>query len=303
MNYRFLASAAFLFFVLHSFAQADSARLKKHVNKLVYSYGNRDYQNINVLDSCANYIANEMRLYADTVYDQLYQADGKTYRNVIASFGKAGDPVLVIGAHYDVCGYQHGADDNASGVAGLLELARMLDSVKLKYRIELVAFTLEEPPFFRTENMGSFIHAQSLKKKNENVIGMISLEMIGYFSDEKGSQQYPVSALKLIYGSRGNFITLVSKMRAKKFGRKFSRKFKGSGKIRTKKFKAPAVLPGIDFSDHLNYWHFGYSALMVTDTAFFRNTCYHTPQDTVDRLDFKRMGNVVDAVFAACTGM
>lgn len=303
MNIRILSAAIFLFISSFAFAQSDTARLKRHLNTLVNSFGNRDYLHTASLDSCANYISGELKLYADTVYDQVFLVNGITYRNVIASFGKYGDPVLVVGAHYDVCGEQNGADDNASGVAGLLELARLLDTVKLNYRIELVAYTLEEPPFFRTEFMGSAVHAKSLKEKNEKVICMISIEMIGYFSDEKGSQHYPVSFLKLIYGSRGNFITIVSKMRAGKSGRKFSKQFKHSHKIKTKKFKAPAALPGIDFSDHLNYWNLGYSALMITDTAFFRNQNYHTANDTIDRLDFNRMGKTVDAVFAAVTGM
>ena len=303
MNLRFLIAFIPVFISVQSYSQTDTTKLKKHLNTLIYSFGNRDYAHTPVLDSCAKYISGELKLYADSVYDQTYTAYGKTYRNVVASFGKYGDPVLVVGAHYDVCGEQNGADDNASGVAGLLELARLLDTVKLKYRIELVAYTLEEPPFFRTELMGSYIHAQSLKTKNEKVIGMISIEMIGYFSDEKDSQHYPLSILKLIYGSRGNFITIVSKVRAEKFGRKFSREFKHSDQIKTKKFKAPAFLPGIDFSDHLNYWKLGYSALMITDTAFFRNTNYHTANDTIDRLDINRMGKVVDGIFAAVTAL
>ena len=123
--------------------------------------------------------------------------------------------------------------------------------------------------------------------------------MIGYFKDEKKSQSYPVGLLSLFYGSRGNYITLVKKFGAGSFARKFCRKYKSTNAIRTKKFTAPPSLPGIDFSDHQNYWKFGYSALMITDTAFFRNKNYHEATDTMETLDFGRMAKVIDGVFAA----
>lgn len=174
-----------------------------------------------------------------------------------------------------MCGEQEGADDNASGVVALLELARQFKNITKEYNIELVAYTLEEPPYFKTQNMGSYIHAKSLKDNNREVLGMISIEMIGYFKDYKKSQDYPLGILSLFYGNKGDYITLVSKFGKGKFGRKFSKQFIAEKLIKTKKFSAPKVLPGIDFSDHLNYWKFGYSALMITDTAFYRNINYH----------------------------
>jgi hypothetical protein len=129
-----------------------------------------------------------------------------------------------------------------------------------------------------------------------SVYGMISLEMIGYFSDAKRSQDYPLGILKLIYGNKGNFITLVNKFGKGKFAGKFTREFKRTAAIRTKRFTGPKLLPGVDFSDHLNYWTFGYSALMITDTAFYRNKNYHMASDTIETLDFKRMAIVVDDV-------
>jgi len=169
----------------------------------------------------------------------------------------------------------------------------------LPYRIELVAYTLEEPPYFRSENMGSYIHAKSLAENKVDVYGMFCLEMIGYFDDTKKSQDYPIGILSWIYGNRGNYITLVNKFAKGKFSKRFSRKFRRQDLIKTKKFTAPAKLPGIDFSDHLNYWAFGFSALMITDTAFYRNKNYHEVTDTLETLDLERMSKVIETVYAS----
>jgi Zn-dependent M28 family amino/carboxypeptidase len=223
--------------------------------------------------------------------------DGNVYKNVLCSFGTENVKRIIVGAHYDVCGDQEGADDNASGVVGLLELARMLKGKKLNHRIDLVAYTLEEPPYFRTENMGSHVHAKSLFDDKIDVLGMISIEMIAYFKDEKNSQSYPLKFLKLFYGNRGNFITLVKKFKAGSFANEFCKNFKKSHSLRTKKFVGPPALPGIDFSDHLNYWKYGFSAVMITDTSFYRNKNYHEATDTMETLDLKRMAKVIDGVF------
>ncbi len=278
---------------------ADTLKLKQHLEKIIKTKGYRTYLNTNVLDSVASYIYAQLSLYADTVYYQEYLAGGKKYKNVIGSFWKQQEKSIVIGAHYDVCENQDGADDNASGVAGLLELARMLKGQTTNYRIDLVAYSLEEPPFFRSEFMGSYIHAKSLADSKRNVYGMISLEMIGFFKDEKKTQSHPLGILRLFYGNRGNYITLVKKYGAGKFAKRFSKEFIRTKQIRTKKFGGPTFLPGIDFSDHLNYWKFGYSALMITDTSFYRNKNYHETGDTIETLDIKRMAKVIDASFIA----
>jgi Zn-dependent M28 family amino/carboxypeptidase len=206
---------------------------------------------------------------------------------------------IVVGAHYDVCGEQEGADDNASGVVGLLELARMLDGQKLSHQIDLVAYSLEEPPYFRTQYMGSYVHARSLAKSNTEVYGMISLDMIGYFSDEKKSQSYPFGILSLFYGKRANYITVIKKFGSGSFARRFARKYKSTDIIRAKKFTAPGKSPGISYSDHANYWKFGYSAVLITDTSIFRNNNYHLKSDTVETLDIRRMAKVIDGLFLA----
>jgi hypothetical protein len=280
-----------------SFSQADSLLIQKHLTIITKTKLARNYKNVRELNYVANYIIEEFKKYADTSYFQTYEVEGVEYKNVVAVFGSKNKETLVVGAHYDVCQNQEGADDNASGTVALLELARLLKGQALKNRIEVVAYTLEEPPFFRTQYMGSYIHAQSLKRNKVPVIGMICLEMIAYFDESKHTQDYPIGALSLIYGTRGNYITLVNKFAKGWFSRKYSRGFKRSASIRTKKFTAPKALPGIDFSDHRNYWNFGYSAVMITDTSFYRNANYHEITDTMETLNITKMALVIDAVF------
>lgn len=283
--------------------ETDSTLVKKHVVALTKTPKYRNSENVDQLDSIANYIKNDFAKYCDSVSFQEFKVDGKVYKNVIASFGTELKKRIIVGAHYDVCGAQDGADDNATGTTALLELARLLKGEKLNYRIDLVAYTLEEPPYFRTENMGSYIHAKYLKDKNIDVFGMVSVEMIGYFDDAPDSQNYPLGLLSLFYGNKGDFITVVKTFNAGKFANKFNKTYKESGQIKTETFTAPKFLQGIDYSDHLNYWKFGYSSLMLTDTSFFRNKNYHKATDTVETLDIPRMCTVIDGLFYALTNL
>lgn len=287
----------FLYFVSEAASKSDTVLIRQHLVALTQTPGFRNYRDLQTLNRAAAYVKTEFEKYSQHVSVQEYRVEGQAYQNIVCSFGPENAPRIIVGAHYDVCENQQGADDNASGTTGLLELARMLQHEKLQVRIDLVAYTLEEPPYFRTKHMGSYVHAKSLKDARVPVLGMVSLEMIGYFKDEKGTQDYPVGALKLIYGSKGNYITLVRKFGAGKFARQFNGQFHKTDLIRTKSFVGPAALPGIDFSDHLNYWAFGFSALMVTDTAFYRNKNYHQPTDTLETLDLNRMAKVIDSVY------
>jgi hypothetical protein len=282
-------------------SSADTTLIKSHLTTITKTDKYRNYQNTDQLNKTADYIKKVFVLYADSVSIQAYTVNGQVYKNVICSFGTKNKKRIIIGAHYDVCGNQEGADDNASGVVGLLELARLLKGQQLNYRIDLVAYTLEEPPYFRTEYMGSYIHAKSLADHKTDVYGMISLEMIGYFKDEKNTQAYPVGLLSTVYGNKGNYITLVKKLAAEKFVGRFCEIFESTKTIKTEKFAGPAALSGIDFSDHLNYWKFGFNAMMITDTSFFRNKNYHQTTDTMETLDIPRMANVIDAVFKTLT--
>ncbi|HZG51707.1 MAG TPA: M28 family peptidase, partial [Pyrinomonadaceae bacterium] len=192
-----------------------------------------------------------------------------------------------------------GADDNASGVAGLIELAYLLGGTPPAVRVELVAFALEEPPYFRSPFMGSAVHAASLRAQGFAVRAMLSLEMIGYFSDQPDSQHYPVSFLKAFYPSQANFIAVVGKMDQGRTVRRIKKAMAEASPLPVYSINAPRSIPGVDFSDHLNYWNEGYDALMITDTAFYRNPHYHTSADTPDTLDYRRMASVVQGVYAA----
>ncbi|KPJ91862.1 MAG: hypothetical protein AMJ53_10595, partial [Gammaproteobacteria bacterium SG8_11] len=233
------------------------------------------------------------------VKEMEYTVWGIPYRNISILFGDETNERIVVGAHYDSFQGLPGADDNASGVAGLIELARILSHTQLKRSVELVAYTLEEPPYFRTPEMGSAVHAKTLKENAVDVVVMMSLEMIGYFTDEPDSQEYPMSLLKLFYPSTGNFIAVVGNLSGFGVVRKTKRAMRSAMSLPVRSLNAPGALAGVDFSDHLNFWKYDYPALMITDTAFFRNKAYHTENDTWDRLDYERMSEVVKGVYNA----
>jgi hypothetical protein len=298
MRMKFLLIVACLISSLIGFSEStDTTFISKHLHAIINTPSSRTYQHSGSLNQVANYLYSSFEAYADSTRFQEYDVLGTTYKNVIASFNPQCKKRIIIGAHYDVCGNQDGADDNASGVVGLLEIARLLEGVKLSHRIDLVAYTLEEPPFFRSEQMGSYIHAKSLHDQKVDVVGMVCLEMIGYYSDEPGSQHYPLRSLKLIYGDRGDFITTVKKMYAGNFARKFAKAMKHSELISSRVFKGPKRLAGLDFSDHQNYWKFHYSSVMVTNTSFYRNSNYHQKTDRIETLDLVRMSKVIKTVF------
>lgn len=279
--------------------RVDPRRLESHVRMLSENLMPRDASHPENLDRVALYIRQEFEQARGRVLDQHYQVDDKTYRNVIAAFGPETRERIVVGAHYDTAGPRPGADDNASGVAGLVELAYLLGNSDLPIGVELVAYSLEEPPFFRSEYMGSAVHARSLKKEGAQVRAMFSLEMIGYFSDASDSQRFPSPILSLLYPTKGNFISVVGKMGQALLIRRIKRAMREASSLPVYSINAPRFIPGVDFSDHMNYWEADYPAVMVTDTAFYRNPNYHTTADTAEKLDYKRMAQVVEGVYAA----
>ncbi len=230
---------------------------------------------------------------------QTYTAINTPCRNVVAVIPGREERRVVVGAHYDAFPGTPGADDNASGVAGLLELARLLRGARMRYTVELVAYCTEEPPCFASGHMGSDHHARLLAQQRMPVEAMIALEMIGFFSDAPGSQSYPVPMMRLFYPGAGDFIGIVGNWGQRRLVRTVKRGMKGATALPVYSMVAPGGVPGADLSDHRCYWEQGFPAVMVTDTAFCRNRQYHQPGDTADRLDYARMAQAVIGVYEA----
>jgi hypothetical protein len=277
-------------------SRADPGRLRRHVDFLTVTASPRDAGHPENLDRAADYVRDHFARTGARVSDQFFQVRGRTYRNVIASFGPERGLVLVVGAHYDSFGEfgaNPGADDNASGTAGLLELARLLDGRPLRHRVDLVAYANEEPPYFGSPWMGSAVHARSLQ--GQDVRGMICLEMIGYFTE---TQPAPSWLFRLLYPDRGDFIAIAGRWADRGLTRSVKRAMRSAGAVPVVSFTAPRSA-GLDGSDQINYWDLRIPAVMITDTSFVRNPYYHTPGDTAATLDYKRMAGVVDGVLSA----
>ncbi len=274
----------------------DTEALKQHVIYLSQTFIPRNSENPENLAKVADYIKEKLDETSHHVMFQNYKAHKHEYKNVVARYGPKSGEIIVIGAHYDAYSIYPGADDNASGVAGLIELGKLLNSYPLKKPVVLVAYSLEEPPYFATDKMGSKIHAFLLRSQDVKIKLMISFEMIGYFNDEKGSQRYPVPLLDLFYPKRGNFIAVVDQLMSNNAVDLKSTINKYTD-LAAYSINAPEYIQGIDFSDHRNYWSVGYPAVMVTDTAFYRNLAYHTSKDTYERLNYNNIAKVIYGVF------
>ena len=289
--------------------QVDPVRLEAHVKKLSVDVYPRSADQFGNLEKAAHYVTAQLTASGARVSVQEVVVQDATYKNIIARFGPDQGPVLVMGAHYDSHGnagaqsitpdtHTPGADDNASGVAGLIELAHLLGRTPQSRPIELVAYTLEEPPHYRSAHMGSVWHARSLVAAKRDVRLMLSLEMIGYFSDAPASQRYLIPSMKYLYADRGDFIALVGKFGGFGNTRRAKALMAGATDLPVYSINAPRLLQGVDFSDHRSYWDAGVAAMMVTDTAFLRNPHYHKAGDTYDKLDYQRMAKVVQGVHA-----
>jgi hypothetical protein len=281
----------------------DPARLRTHVDQLI-AFGPRDYRHPEHLDLVAAYLHTTLERAGGVVTERAFAFDGRTYRNVMASFGPDTREEIVVGAHYDAFSAFPAADDNASGVAALLELASLLAAAPLSHRVELVAFTLEEPTtaegpgLFRTVG-GSRVDAVTRRREGRVVRLMLSLETIGYYRDDDRSQDYPTALLRPFYPSRGNFALVVGRLQDGGWARRVKSAMQATNPLPVYSLNAPVSMTGIDWSDHANYWREGYPALMITDTALMRNHEYHRPGDTADRLDYSRLAMVVPGVYAA----
>src|SRR3989441_9746021 len=243
-------------------AGVDRGRLEAHARMLAETSPPRHWKRQDNLDRAAAYVAARLGEAGARVTEQVYavEAAGR-YRNVIGSFGPEAGERVIVGAHYDGAGPFAAADDNASGVAGLLELARLLGTGRTPAtRVDLVAFTLEEPPYYGTEWMGSHVHAAALRREGVAVRGMIALEMIGYFSDAPGSQRLPHSLLNVVYPSTGNFVAVIGRVGEAKLARRGKRAMQEAKKLDVYSMKPPAPVPGVDLSDHPRHWAPGYPA-------------------------------------------
>jgi Zn-dependent M28 family amino/carboxypeptidase len=275
------------------------SNLRESVKYLAHLIGERSFRNLPALEKSASFIEEKFRASGLSFNRQPFEFSGNTYFNIIAEVhGK--DPralPFILGAHYDTVEGSPGADDNASGVAALLELARLLVHSPPERNIILAAFTLEEPPAFGESRMGSLVYAQSLRKGGVDIYGMASLEMLGFYLDEKNSQFYPLPAFRFMYPDKGNFIAFVGDAASKKLTNRFKETFKGHSDFPMKSLSASPLIPGISFSDHYSFWKSGYKAFMITDTAFYRNPYYHAKGDTWDTLDYARMARLVQGLY------
>jgi len=280
---------------------ADPLYLKKWVEYLALEIGRRPATRLDLLRKAGERIALELTYLGYDIRVQEVPYRQSSHANIIAAppgSSDTGQPLLVVGAHYDSVSRSPGADDNGSGVAGMLELARILRD-NPPPGLRLLAFCPEEPPAFRTRSMGSYVYAQSLKTNNIRLTGMICLEMIGYFTDAPGSQSYPLPFMNRVYPKEGNFIAIVGNIGSALWTRRVKQAFRTGTDLPVESLNAPGIMVGIDFSDHWSFNKFNYPAVMVTDTAFYRTPHYHMPSDLPDTLDYLRMAKVVDGLSAA----
>jgi Peptidase family M28 len=272
-------------------------RLHAHVERLAAGGASRCLAEPAALERAALYVEEQLGAAGDAVARQPFTVHGREVRNLEVERRGAGRPqeIVVLGAHYDAVAGAPGADDNASGVAALLEIARLLAGRTHPRTLRLVAFVNEEPPFFQTGDMGSLRYARRCRERGENVVAMLALESIGFYSDRPGSQDYP-AGLGLLYPSTGNFLGVVGDLGARGLVDTVSAALRRHAAVPTVAAALPGLLPGVGWSDHWSFGQAGYRAVMLTDTAPFRNPHYHQPTDTPDTLDYDRTARVTAAV-------
>jgi Zn-dependent M28 family amino/carboxypeptidase len=272
-------------------------RLSAEVSHLTVDIGDRSFLRPRKLQAAADYLTGSLREQGYTVADLPYLVQGEQVYNIEASLagtdGSLGQ--VIVGAHYDSVAGTVGANDNGTGVAAVLEIARLMRQTKVRRTVRFVLFVNEEAPYAQTAEMGSRVYAHQLRQAGVPVSAMISLETIGFYSDEAGSQKYP-PVLSLFYPSRGNFIGFVGNTGSRGLVRDSIRSFRESTRFPSEGIAAPGNWRGIGWSDHWSFWQEGYPGIMVTDTALFRYPYYHTPNDTVDRVDFDKTARVVEGV-------
>jgi Zn-dependent M28 family amino/carboxypeptidase len=272
--------------------EALARRLAVHVERLAGEIGERNVWKSGKLEEAARYIETELAAGSLAVGSQPFDVQGRLVRNVEAEIRGASRPdeIVVVGAHYDSVLGCPGADDNATGVAAVIELARA--ARRPARTLRFVAFVNEEPPFFQTPDMGSLRYAQRSRDRGERIAAMISVESIGYYTDGPDSQRYPFP-FNLFYPSVGNFIAFVANVGSRALLHQTMGSFRRHARFPSEGAAAPGGMEGIGWSDHWAFWQQGYPGVMITDTALFRHPHYHTALDTPDKIDYPRMARLV----------
>ena len=280
-------------------AAEDTTRalLERHVSVLATDIEVRNEARMSAYDSAAMYVQTAFEALGYAVTSLPYDARGKRYRNleVVLPGRRYPGQMVVVGAHYDNVPDTPGADDNASGTAALLELGRLLRDRPMDRTVKLVAFANEEPPFFFTEDMGSRVYAKAARTRGDSIIAMLSLETLGYYSDKPKSQRYP-PILGWFYPDRGDFVGFVGNIGSRSLVHRAIASFRSHTQFPSQASAAPMQIPGISWSDQWSFWKEHYDAIMITDTAPFRNDNYHLETDRANTLDYARMARVVHGV-------
>jgi len=270
--------------------------LRANVQKLAGEIGERNMWHYAQLNSAADFIEDSFSKDGLRTRRDTYEMRGQTCHNIEAEIPADRPEIIVIGAHYDSVFGSPGANDNGTGVAATLALARRFARAKPKQTLRFVAFVNEEPPYFLSGEMGSLVYARRCKERGDKISAMISLETIGYFSDTQNSQTYPSPGLGLFYPKVGNFIGFVSNVKSRALLRRVIALFRKAAKIPSEGASLPAFVPGVSWSDQWSFWQYGYRAIMLTDTAPFRYPYYHSSNDTPDKIDYDRFTLVVSGM-------
>jgi hypothetical protein len=282
--------------------------LRADVQKLAGEIGERNMWHYPQLNAAADFIENSFSQAGLRPRRDTYEMHGQSCHNIEAEIpgfqGTATSsppPVIIIGAHYDSVFGSPGANDNGSGVAAVLALARRFAARQSEGRppcktLRFVTFVNEEPPYFLSDEMGSLVYARRCKERGDKIDAMISLETIGYFSDAPGSQTYPSPGLGIFYPKVGNFIGFVGNVHSRALLRRVVALFRKHAKIPSEGAALPAFIPGVSWSDQRSFWRYGYPGIMATDTALFRYPYYHSSNDTPDKLDYDRFTLVVSGM-------
>jgi Zn-dependent M28 family amino/carboxypeptidase len=272
-------------------------RLRRHVTVLATDIGERNVYRPAALRAAADYIRAEWAQQGHAVASQRYDVQGVESENLAIEVRGRASPgeILLIGAHYDSVRGSPGANDNASGVAALLEISRDFARFVPRRTVRFAAFVNEEPPFFTSQQMGSMVHAKAARQRDDDIRFMVSLEMLGFYSDRPGSQRYP-PLLRFFYPDRANFLAMVANLDSRRELRELVRAFQAASDFPVESLAAFEWVPGVGWSDQFSFWRHGYRAAMVTDTAFYRYAHYHTALDTPDKVCYAPMARVVEGL-------